>query len=86
MSDKHRYNNFEAELKQIRQYLSKYNATATMVAVALDIYRPNLCRHKITLQIKGLLVVTHRAECKVTGYQADYLSCNPDIVKGVLNG
>ena len=77
-----KYNNFESELKQVRAYLEKYDATATMVSIALDIYRPNLCRHKAILAKAGQLVVLHKAVCRATGYRADYLSCNPAKMKG----
>lgn len=77
-----KYNNFESELKQVRAYLKKYDATATMVSIALNIYRPNLCRHKATLEKAGQLIVLHKAVCRATGYKADYLSCNPEKAKG----
>jgi adenine specific DNA methylase Mod len=83
---KYNYNNQDTELKQVKEYLSKNNATATMVATALNIYRPNLTRYKTMLQNDGVLVVTHRDHCKETNYKADYLSCDPKKVKGVKNG
>lgn len=75
-----KYRNYNEELKQVREYLTKHNATATMCAVALDIYRPNLCRQKRELEDRGCLIVTHKGFCKITGYRAAYLSCNPDII------
>lgn len=84
---KYNYKNQDTELKQVKEYLSKNNATATMVATALNIYRPNLTRYKTMLQNEGVLVVTHNDYCKETRYKADYLSCDPDLVKkGVKHG
>ena len=82
----------DAELKRVREYLMTHNSTATMVATALNIYRPNLAvinegltRYKQMLQDAGALVVTHKDYCKETGRLVCYLSCDPDKVKGVLN-
>lgn len=80
---KYNYNNQKTELLQVRAYLTDNNATSTMTATALNIYRPNLTRYKNMLQEAGVLVVTHNGRCEETGYLADYLSCNPEIVKGV---
>lgn len=76
-----KYRNFKAELKKVRAFLSDHNATATMTSIALDIYRPNLCRHKRTLEEQGTLIVTHKGTCKETGFKADYLTCNPELIK-----
>ena len=84
--DKYNYNNQETELKQVKEYLTKHCASATMTAKALNIYRPNLTRYKAMLQEAGVLVVTHHAACKETGRQVDYLSCDPKKVKGLKNG
>lgn len=83
---KYSYTNQETELKQVRVYLTENNATATMCATALSIYRPNLTRYKAMLQDEGVLIVTHNDRCKETNCKADYLSCNPDLVKGGANG
>jgi hypothetical protein len=64
-----------SELKRFKLYLKYNNATATMVAKALNIYRPNACRYKRYLEINGLLTTTHFGICKVTGKNAAYLSC-----------
>lgn|GEM_PF-3343309 len=78
-----KYNQFSVEKTAVKEYLTNHIATATMVAVALDIYRPNLCRYKSMLQEEGVLVVTHNGICKETGFPADYLSCDPEIVNVV---
>jgi hypothetical protein len=78
-----KYNNFEAELKLVKAYLTTQIATSTMVAVALDIYRPNLCRHVAKLTKQGLLAVVCTSKCQVTGFQAQYLTCNPDLIERI---
>lgn len=78
---KYNYNNQATEIKQVEAYLIDHTATSTMVATALHIYRPNLTRYKNMLQETGKLVVTHNAKCKETGYRADYLSCNLELIK-----
>jgi len=83
---KYNYNNQQAELNQVRLYLTKHNASATMVATALNIYRPNLTRYKHMLEEDGLLFVTHKAPCKETGRVVCYLSCNPELKKGGADG
>lgn len=83
---KYNYNNQASELKLVRDYLTVNNATATMVATALNIYRPNLTRYKAMLQEAGALIVTHNDYCKETGCKADYLSCDPKKVKGAIDG
>jgi hypothetical protein len=80
---KHKYNDFEVELKAVREYLSTRIATSTMTAVALGIYRPNLCRHKKTLADQGLLKEIYIQKCKVTGFKAMYLTCDPEIIKRI---
>lgn len=82
---KYNYNNQQAELKQVHQYLTENNASATMVADALNIYRPNLTRYKHMLEEDGKLFVTHKDRCKVTGRIVCYLSCNLKL-KGGVNG
>lgn len=83
---KTKYTNFSSELKEVREYLRTHNATSTMTAVALDIYRPNLCRHKRKLQKRGLLIETHSGICKETGFTAHYLTTNPDLIKSIRKG
>ncbi len=86
MTDKQSYNSFEAELKKVKEYLTIHTVTSTMCAVALNIYRPSLCRHKRTLEDAGELVVTHNGVCEITGFHADYLSCNPAVIAKAKEG
>ena len=68
------------ELKEVYQYLQNNIATATMVSTALNIYRPNLCRRKRTLEKAGLLVEVKKGICKITRCRAAYLTCNPKFI------
>ncbi len=63
------------EKTQVFRYLLDHVATATMVAVSLEIYRPNVCRYKSMLERAGKLRVVKRDRCKITGCMADYLTC-----------
>ena len=83
---KYNYNNQNTELKLVTAYLTEHNASATMVATALHIYRPNLTRYKNMLETSGALVVTHKGKCAETKRKVQYLSCNPEIVKALRNG
>lgn len=75
-----KYRNFRREIQLVREYLSNKVATATMVAVALNIYRPNLCRYKAMLEEAGQLCVVRLGICKETGFRAQYLTTNPDLI------
>ena len=69
----------DIELKAVYEYLQNNVATATMTATALNIYRPNLCRHKKTLQKAGLLVELNKGICKITKCRAAYITCNTKL-------
>lgn len=64
------------ELKRIYQYLQTYTATTAMISKALNIPQCNVCRYKARLLKKGKLIEVIKTKCKVTGYQATYLSTN----------
>lgn len=68
-----------SELQRVYEYLQRHCATATMTAVALNIYRPNLCRRKSTLEKAGQLVVVKKGYCKITKHIAAYLTTNPEL-------
>ncbi len=74
---KNKAHDYIRDTKAVYDYLKKNTATATMVAVALNIYRPNLCRIKRALEISGLLWETHRSICTVTRQRASYLTTDP---------
>ena len=67
------------ELNRVFKYLQKHTATATMVATALNIHRPNLCFYKRHLEKNGYLAETKKGICKITKHRAAYLTNNPDL-------
>ena len=81
----YKYTNSEAEITAVKNYLMDHVATATMIADALNIYRPNLCRHKRELQKQGILKELFKGHCKVTGWRATYLTCKLDAKEGGNN-
>lgn len=74
---------YKTELSLYRAYLKNNVATNSMVEQATGIKQKNLCRYKIILQEQGDLVVVYKGLCAVTGYRADYLSTNREIIKRV---
>ena len=67
------------ELQQVYEYLQQHCATATMTATSLNIYRPNLCRRKRTLEKAGLLAEVKKGCCSITKLVATYITTNPDL-------
>ena len=67
------------EFNRVFIYLQKHTATASMVAAALNIYRPNVCRHKRKLEKAGRLAETKKGVCQFTKHRAAYLTTNPDL-------
>jgi DNA invertase Pin-like site-specific DNA recombinase len=66
------------EIQRVYEYLKKETATATMAAVALNIYRPNLCRRKRTLQKAGHLIEVKKGYCPITKRNGvQFLTTNP---------
>ena len=76
-------NHFKSQLIQYYEYLQKNTATNSMVEQAIGIKQKNLTRYKVTLEDQGSLVVVFRGFCEVTGFLADYLSTNKEIIKKV---
>ncbi len=76
-------NHFKSQLIQYYEYLQKNTATNSMVEQAIGIKQKNLTRYKVTLEDQGSLVVVYRGFCEVTGFLADYLSTNKEIIKKV---
>ncbi len=82
---RYKYNNSEAEITAVKNYLMNHVATATMISDALNIYRPNLCRHKRELQKQGILKELYKGFCRVTGWKATYLTCKLNTEEGGNN-
>ena len=70
------FNSIKSELKRVHEFLSYNDATATEVAVALNIYRPNLCRYKRKLQKMGYLMEIGIVICPITQKHAALLTTN----------
>ena len=67
------------ELQKVYEYLQQHCATATMTATSPNIYRPNLCRRKRTLEKAGLLAEVKKGCCSSTKHVATYLTTSPDL-------
>ncbi|MET3882133.1 hypothetical protein ABIE54_001022 [Chitinophagaceae bacterium OAS944] len=63
-----------SELKRVYEFLLNNYATATEVSVALNIYRPNLCRYKRKLQKMGYLSEIGIVVCPITKRYAALLT------------
>ena len=74
-----RTGNKDTELKAVNDYLKIQPATATAVAVALNIYRPNVCRRKRTLEKCGYLSEIKIVRCPITNRLAWLLTTNSDL-------
>jgi Mn-dependent DtxR family transcriptional regulator len=68
------------EILMVYEYLQNNTATATMVAVDLNIYRPSLCRYKRRLERQGLLAETRKDYCAITRRKASYLTTNSSLM------
>lgn len=71
------------EEKAIIDYLSKNVATLPMVAASLGILLPQVCLHKIELQLQGLLIVLYCGKCEECGSYLEYLTTDPKLVKKI---
>jgi len=67
------------DLQRVYDRLLTHTESATMTAVALNIYRPSLCRRKKDLEIAGRLAVVKKAYCKITGRLVQYLTTDSKI-------
>lgn len=71
---------FLSQKKIVYKYLLENTATASMVSVATGISQKNICRYKRTLEKNNRLWVVEKKMCRLTGFQASYLTTNPDVV------
>ncbi|HMT75794.1 MAG TPA: hypothetical protein PKA77_17100 [Chitinophagaceae bacterium] len=72
------------ELKAVHHFLQSCTATATEVAVALSIHRPNLCRYKRFWEKQGELAEVKKGRCPVTKHLAAFLTTNKALFPGTL--
>ena len=84
--DKHLKYIFESQKYVFKHYLSENVATCSMVAKQTGIPQKNLTRFKAELEDKGLLKVLFVANCKVTSFKAQYLTCDLDMIKSLNKG
>ena len=73
--------NSDTQEKTIFKYLFENTATASMVSEATSIPQKNICREKRKLEIDGKLKEVRKGICKITGFEAFYLSTNPEVWK-----
>ena len=57
-----------------------------MVADQTGIPQKNLTRYKEQLENQGLLKVVFVARCRKTGFKAQYLTTNPDLIESMKGG
>jgi hypothetical protein len=67
------------------EYLKEHTATCSMVAEATGIKQKNLCRYKKTLQDENLLWEVDFRKCTLTGFKAEWLTTNPELIPTVNN-
>lgn len=72
---------FDSQKEIFRHYLSENIATCSMVSNQTGIPQKNLTRYKTELEDNGALTVLFVTNCKVTGFKAQYLTTNTDIIK-----
>lgn len=77
---------FDSQKEVFKHYLSENVATCSMVANQTGIPQKNLTRYKTELEDKGLLKVLFVATCKVTGFKAQYLTTNLEIIQSMKGG
>ncbi len=66
------------QLKTIFLFLQDNVATASMLSDVTGIPKKNICRYKIDLEKTGRLWEIDKVKCKKTGFNAWYLTTNPD--------
>lgn len=62
------------------EYLMEHTATCSMVSEATGIKQKNLCRYKVELQRANLLWEIDFKPCLITGFMAQWLTTNPDLI------
>jgi hypothetical protein len=65
-------------MNRFYDYLKTETATATMCALELGIPQKNICRYKRHLEKANKLWETKFDRCPVTGFEAWFLTTNPE--------
>ncbi len=71
---------FSTQIKTIFEYLKENTATNTMVSVCTGVPQKSICRYKRELEKQNLLVEVEKKPCKITGFNAWYLSTNSNMM------
>jgi hypothetical protein len=71
---------YQNETQIIFNYLQTNIATASMITATTGIVQKNICRYKRELEKMGLLWEMYNAPCKITGFEAAYLTTNHDLI------
>ena len=67
------------------EYLQKHVVTNSMASEAISIPQKNLCRYKAELQKANLLWEVDYRPCRLTGFKAQYLTTNPNLIPAINN-
>lgn len=68
---------FQNQMQIVFEYLKKHTATASMVEAATGIKQKNICRYKRELEKAGVLWEVVEKPCQITGFDAFYLTTDP---------
>jgi hypothetical protein len=74
------FKRINAEREIVRTYLSNKIESANMASQALNITRPNMCRHIRKLQKSKLLFIAGMGICKVTGRKVYFVTCISNLL------
>lgn len=74
---------YENETQIFYDYLQAHIATCSMVSEATGIKQKNLCRYKVELQKAHKLWEVDFRPCKITGFKAQWLTTNTDIIPAI---
>jgi hypothetical protein len=69
---------FKTQKQTIFEYLKENTATASMITEATGVPQKSICRYKRDFEKIGLLYEVVKKHCKVTGFQAWYLTTDQD--------
>ena len=74
---KNKDNYYRSEYKTLKDYLRDHTATRYMAAIILDIPIQNVCSYVDMMRDNYSVAVVKTNSCKITGWDAEYLTTNP---------
>jgi len=74
---------YQSETKIFYDYLQAHTATCSMASEATGLKQKNLCRYKVELQKANLLWEVDFKPCKLTGFLAQWLTTNADMIPSI---